>query len=41
MSLEANKQLVRRLYEEAFNEGDLELVESWSPRAIASPRLST
>jgi steroid delta-isomerase-like uncharacterized protein len=27
VSLEANKQLVRQLYEEAFNEGDLELVD--------------
>jgi len=26
MSLEANKELVRRLYEEAFNEGDLDLL---------------
>ena len=26
MSLEANKELVRRLYEEAFNEGNLDLV---------------
>ena len=27
MSLEDNKRLVRRLYEEAFNEGDLDLVD--------------
>ena len=27
MSIEANKELVRRLYEEAFNEGDLDLVD--------------
>jgi steroid delta-isomerase-like uncharacterized protein len=27
VSLEPNKELVRRLYEEAFNEGDLDLVD--------------
>ena len=27
MSLDDNKELVRRLYEEAFNDGDLELVD--------------
>jgi predicted ester cyclase len=36
VSTEANKELVRRLYEEAFNEGDLDLVDE-----LVSPEVVT